>query len=136
MQHYQLAARAKCGAACLFLTGVIFAGVVCAAGCGGGGILRGSALHYVRINPSKTAVPAGQTRFFRADAVERKAYRFKWEVKEGDAGGTLLRREAAFTDYSENQYTAPQKSGTYHVKVTLTYQDGDSASATATIDVP
>jgi hypothetical protein len=102
----------RIGALVLFVLLVL---LVAVAGCGGGGTTIPIA---VSISPSTANLNQGGTNSFTANIA------VNWTVQEGAAGGSIT---------SLGVYTAPNKSGTFHVIATSQADTTQSAMATVTI---
>jgi WD40 repeat protein len=95
---------------------VLLALLVVPAGCGGGGATTNPIV--VSISPSTANLNQGSTLSFTANVP------VNWTVQEGAAGGSITNMGA---------YTAPNKSGTFHVIATS--QADTTNSATATVNI-
>ena len=97
--------------------------LVLASGCGGD---PPPAIVSISITPTQAAVVAGQTVEFTAAVTGTTNIGVTWSVQE-NGGGTVS---------GAGLYTAPSKSGTYHVVVTAAADATKSAVATVTVSLP
>ena len=102
-------------------------------GCGGGSQKLDK---HIGIDPEQTSLSIGQQQTFRAITLDVNPQTIVWKVKEGDVGGNVVVvPENGFPlDYTIN-YTAPQTVGTYHVQAVAAFSDGETQTATATVEV-
>lgn len=77
-----------------------------------------------RVEPATAALAPGGTRAFAARMKGLPRNTVTWSVEEADGGAIT----------AEGLYTAPGRSGTYHVTATSTLDSSVSASATVRVD--
>jgi WD40 repeat protein len=92
------------------------------AGCGGGGTTTNPIV--VSISPSTANLNQGSTQPFTAIVTGTSNTTVNWTMQEGAAGGSITNMGA---------YTAPNKSGTFHVIATS--QADTTKSATAAVNI-
>jgi hypothetical protein len=97
---------------------------VAVTGCGGGGGNPAEVPIQVSISPPTANLNQGGAQSFSAVVTGTSNSAVTWGVQEGAAGGAIT---------STGAYTAPNKSGTFHVIATS--QADTSKSATATVNV-
>jgi hypothetical protein len=92
-------------------------------GCGGAGTTTTNPI-VVLISPATANLNQGGTQSFSASVIGTSSSAVSWAVQEGAAGGSIT---------SMGAYTAPNKSGTFHVIATS--QADTTKSGTATVNV-
>src|SRR6202158_6370490 len=107
-------------------TGALFllALLVVVTGCGGGGTNNVAVPIQVSLSPFTANLNQGEPRSFTATVTGTSNSAVNWAVVEGAAGGSIT---------NMGVYTAPNKSGTFHVIATR--QADTTQSATATVIV-
>jgi len=108
------------GIGALFLLALL----VVVTGCGGGGTNNVAVPIQVSLSPFTANLNQGETRSFTATVTGTSNSAVNWAVVEGAAGGSIT---------NMGVYTAPNKSGTFHVIATS--QADATKSATATVNV-
>ncbi len=93
-------------------------------GCGGGGGTPVEVPIQISISPPAVNLNQGGTQSFIATVTGTSNSAVNWAVQEGAAGGSIT---------STGAYTAPNKSGTFHVIATSQGDTTKSATATVTI---
>ncbi len=93
-------------------------------GCGGGGGTPIEVPIQISISPPAANLNQGGTQSFIATVTGTSNSAVNWAVQEGAAGGSIT---------STGAYTAPNKSGTFHVIATSQGDTTKSATATVTI---
>jgi len=101
---------------------LVLLGLLAITGCGGGGTVQVPIS--ILISPATVSVNQGQTQPFTAAVVGTSNTAVNWTLQEGAAGGSIT---------SMGVYTAPTRSGTFHVIATS--QADAAQSATATVNV-
>jgi hypothetical protein len=102
------------------------------AGCSGGG---GGEPARVFIDPNSVTLERGQTQSFNAESMGMPPAKLAWSVVEGERGGFLVEVQEGYTTPFGATYTAPQTPGTYHIRVTASYEMSGTVTATATVVV-
>jgi WD40 repeat protein len=100
---------------------VLFSLLVVLTGCGGGG---GTNPIEVSISPSAANLNQAGTQSFNATVIGTSNSAVNWTVQEGAAGGSIT---------NMGVYTAPNKSGTFHVIATSQADTTRSATAPVTV---
>ena len=84
------------------------------------------------IQPRDASTPPGGTVVLSAVIVEYSVASIAWSVREGSAGGAVAAEEERGLTAT---YTAPIKTGTYHIDALLTDQQGRTARSNVSIVV-
>lgn len=106
----------------VMITGLL----VMAAGCGSSDPKPGDPIVSVWVTPGSMTVDQGSTTTFKAVVTGANNSSVTWSVQEGAAGGTIA---------ADGTYTAPAKSGVYHIVATSVANPNSSSYATVNVPV-
>ena len=104
--------------------------VLAVAGCGG--LTPGLKPSY-EVSPERATVAPGGAVTLTAHVTEAPYTSVEFSVAEGSAGGTVVAAERVPGTEPNATYTAPAKSGTYHVRARV--MDGTEVAATRTATI-
>lgn len=91
---------------------------------GGGGPVEGRNSGPIEVTPGQTVITAGTRQTFKAEGTGGADPAVRWEVQEGEAGGSIT---------PDGNYTAPETPGIYHV-VAVSLED-PAVRAAAEVEV-